>query len=487
MQENIKISKRNLCIFLFFLSAIIFRIYNLNYEDLWIDEIISFSVADPSLSLRETISYHNKLEQLPILYNLLLKFYFKIFGYNVYYGRYLSSIFSVGAVVISFFLILKVKEKSSLFFLILVSSNVYLIKYAQELRVYSLLVFLFTTSLFFFFKYVSQENKNDYNIFFCSIFLILSILAHPFSYLLLFSMIMSLIIINNNNWFKNKEMTRLNYSLLISALITFVYYIFYFINLNEITSWIPKIELKFFTNLFFSKFFGSRLLGIVHLVILLSLIFNFRKKIASSNLLIFLLIIFNAYFFPVLFSFIFQPILVDRYIIFIIIPVLIIISFLVYEIKKKFVKRFVIFIITFLTFSNLITENTIKQFFGKVNKQKPDFSFVLKEMASSNLNTVIIQKHQTDYENKKEFYDALNKALFTYTNQYILNNNLNLNLINISVIKKSNIKEAWFLCYLDIDSSRCKVKIENFQSTTLSEIKNNKLIVKKIILKKINE
>ena len=142
MQENIKISKRNLCIFLFFLSAIIFRIYNLNYEDLWIDEIISFSVADPSLSLRETISYHNKLEQLPILYNLLLKFYFKIFGYNVFYGRYLSSIFSVGAVVISFFLILKVKEKSSLFFLILVSSNVYLIKYAQELRVYSLLVFL---------------------------------------------------------------------------------------------------------------------------------------------------------------------------------------------------------------------------------------------------------------------------------------------------------------------------------------------------------
>ena len=282
-------------------------------------------------------------------------------------------------------------------------------------------------------------------------------------------------------------MARLNYSLLISTLITFVYYIFYFINLNEITSWIPKIELKFFTNLFFSKFFGSRLLGIVHLVILLSLIFNFRKKIASSNSLIFLLIIFNAYFFPVLFSFSFQPILVDRYIIFVIIPVLIIISFLVYEIKKKFIKRFVIFIIIFLTFSNLITENTIKQFFGKINKQKPDFNLALKEIAFSNLNTVIIQKHQTNYENKKEFYDALNKALFTYTNQYILNNNLNLNLINNSVIKKSNIKEAWFLCYLDIDSSKCKVKIENFQSTTLLEKKNNKIILKKIIFKKINE
>lgn len=166
MQKYIKISKRNLCVFLIFLLAIVFRIYNLNYEDLWIDEIISFSVADPSLSLRETISYHNKLEQLPILYNLLLKFYFKIFGYNVFYGRYLSSIFGIAAVVVSFFLILKVKERSSLFFLILVSSNVYLIKYAQELRVYSLLVFLFTTSLFFFFKYISQENKNNYNIFF---------------------------------------------------------------------------------------------------------------------------------------------------------------------------------------------------------------------------------------------------------------------------------------------------------------------------------
>ena len=49
----------------------------------------------------------------------------------------------------------------------------------------------------------------------------------------------------------------------------------------------------------------------------------------------------------------------------------------------------------------------------------------------------------------------------------------------ISLIKL-NIKEAWFLCYLDIDSSKCEVKIENFQSTTLLERKNSKLILKKI-------
>ena len=116
MQKYIKISKRNLCVFLIFLLAIVFRIYNLNYEDLWIDEIISFSVADPSLSLRETISYHNKLEQLPILYNLLLKFYFKIFGYNVFYGRYLSSIFGIAAVVVSFFFNSQSKRKIFSFF-----------------------------------------------------------------------------------------------------------------------------------------------------------------------------------------------------------------------------------------------------------------------------------------------------------------------------------------------------------------------------------
>ena len=41
-------------VFLIIFLGFVFRFYNINYENLWIDEIHSFWVTDPNLSFSET-------------------------------------------------------------------------------------------------------------------------------------------------------------------------------------------------------------------------------------------------------------------------------------------------------------------------------------------------------------------------------------------------------------------------------------------------
>ena len=68
--------------------------YQINFEDLWIDELNSFWVADPSLSYSETLARQNKSDfHNPILFNLILKNFFNLVGYNPDLSRYLSLVF----------------------------------------------------------------------------------------------------------------------------------------------------------------------------------------------------------------------------------------------------------------------------------------------------------------------------------------------------------------------------------------------------------
>ena len=76
-------------------TGVLFRLYNVSFDDLWYDEIISFWVANPNFSNAVTFNAHNQLEDAPFFYNFILKFHFHIFGYSVLVGRSLSAIFGI--------------------------------------------------------------------------------------------------------------------------------------------------------------------------------------------------------------------------------------------------------------------------------------------------------------------------------------------------------------------------------------------------------
>jgi len=66
----------------------------------------------------------------------------------------------------------------------------------------------------------------------------------------------------------NKKLYELNYSILITLIFTIFYLYFYLDDINKFPSWVEQPDLKFYTNFYFSKFFGSRLVGLIHLIIL---------------------------------------------------------------------------------------------------------------------------------------------------------------------------------------------------------------------------
>ena len=473
--------KNTIIILTIFFLGIFFRIYNLNYEDLWHDEILSFWIADPSVSFIETLNRHNELEQVPILFNLILKYFYKIFGYNIYLGRYLSCFFSIISMIFCYLLYLQFKNCSgSIFFITLISFNIFLIKYSQELRVYSLMTLLIILSLYFLFK-ILNKKQDKYKYFLFILFLFFAILSHPFSIIILISVICLSII---RIIFYKENLKKLNISLFFILFLSVIYYFLYFINLNELTPWIPQVDLKFFTNLFFSKFFGSRLLGLLHLVLLLFVIFRFRKHLINSKkFLLMIIIIIFSYSLPLLFSLMFKPLLIERYIMYLIIPILLIISFYIFTLEKIFLRNSLVVIFIFLTFANFITEDTFKQLFQKIGKQKPDFYSVLNKVENSNNKNLIIKKVEPEKSQKIKFNSYIDLALNKYVEQYILSNNFKLHLLSQNELDYSNLNEFWILCYKDIDISDCKVP---FNKTNYSEKENidfNRINLKKIYLR----
>ena len=63
-------------LFLIVISGLILRIYNINFDDLWYDEIISFWVANPDFSFQETLNQNRLIEVNSVTYNLILKYFF---------------------------------------------------------------------------------------------------------------------------------------------------------------------------------------------------------------------------------------------------------------------------------------------------------------------------------------------------------------------------------------------------------------------------
>ena len=85
----------NKIIYLFLIiSGVLTILYQINFDDLWLDEMASFWVADPSLSYSELIErqkisdWHN-----PILFNIILKNFLNLVGYNPDLSRYLPFLF----------------------------------------------------------------------------------------------------------------------------------------------------------------------------------------------------------------------------------------------------------------------------------------------------------------------------------------------------------------------------------------------------------
>ena len=468
--------KKELILFLIISIGIFFRIYNLNFDNLWYDEIISFWVANPSFSYQETSFFHNQIETTSILYNLILKSFYQIFGYSAFNGRLLSAVISILSIFSIIYLDKQInKNYSYIFSAFLISLNIFLIGYSQELRNYSLFFLTTSLTLIYFIKY-SDNTNNIRNLFIFSIILFINILVHPYGLILLFSIFFYELL---KAYFKKKTSILMIASLIIILMLSSIFYYQLFVSTSILETdywgWLKNPSLSFYTNFYFSNYFGSRLVGGIHLLILIFLIIKNFSEIKKINYLsLFLIIILFSYIIPILFGYLLKPTILPRYVMFNLIPIILLISTLAFRFESKKIKLSIIAILSLLTIGNHLTEQTIKQIYQTREASKPEYVKAINHISESNFN-----KYSIKVKNMKDNISSIN-AIRNYVNY------LSQDLIFID-INKQNIRDVkfWFLCTLDINSSECKIPVYYQNHSKLLEQKQfNSIILKLIEIKK---
>ena len=460
-----------------FISGVFFRFYQLNFEDYWLDEMVSFWIADPKISREMTLSRFEFIDYNAPLFNLILKKYFFYFGYDPNIGRQLPLIFGILSIPLLGILSYQVKrDHSFLLTLVLITINIYLIRYSQETRPYSLVFLLSIINLVFFYKITSSELNSFSKIYTFLLFIFFSVLSlssHPFVFIIFFSQV--LFSIYSYFIFKNKNF-------LFFLTIPFILLIYFFFNYDYLFEKFSHKEYyldyenwHFYYNYYFSRFFGSKIMGLIFLVTLIILIISFRKKILikSNNYLLLVMILFFSYLIPLLYGLLRTPILLDRYIIFVLIPILILIPSLIFEISNYKIKVFIILFLLLPAIANHYIEIN-----HRLNS-KPEFSNLLDSLNKSDVKNFSFYlpnlEDLSNIESKKTHLYA--PTLHSLVENYIISlkqfNNNDFKMFDINNLPP-NVKKLWIICYEPLVGYDCKIK--NKKKWILSKVEKKYLV-----------
>ncbi|MGH9967861.1 MAG: glycosyltransferase family 39 protein [Pyrinomonadaceae bacterium] len=175
----------------FFLTTLILglfigvRLWRLTSSCLWFDEI--FSVHAASYDWTRLLSFVAADIIHPPLFYALLKVWIAIGGESLPWLRLLPVLISFAAVVPFFMLCreLGLRAADTKFALLLMAVNGYLIKYAQEVRMYSLLLFFAVCSLWLFIRFIRSAADSKKQLLVLSALNLLLVYTHYYGWLLI--------------------------------------------------------------------------------------------------------------------------------------------------------------------------------------------------------------------------------------------------------------------------------------------------------------
>jgi hypothetical protein len=206
-------------------------------------------------------------------------------------------------------------------------------------------------------------------------------------------------------------------------------------------------------------------MGLIYLSTLIFLIIRFRKKIlfTSNNYLPLIFILFFSYLIPLLYGLIRHPILIDRYIIFVLIPIIILISSLIIEIDNKKLR---IFLLIFILVPTLI--NNYIEIKYRINT-KPEFTKIID----------ILKEHENKNISIYTTYEPNTKMIENYIKSTKKFKNKNFNILNINNLP-SGIKAIWVICYEPVVNFNCTITNNNKSAWILRNTKKAHLVNAKL-------
>ena len=373
--------KENYWLTIILIAALFLRIYHINFQSIWLDEILSMNNSNPKLSMKQFYEGIMFWEFMPHMYFLILRFVFDIFGCSTTVARLFSAIIGVFGVY-SIYLFGKelINKRSGLIAAALVCVNFFHISYSQEVRPYGML-FLFTVLSFYRLVIFIKKPSISNGIIF-GLFTGLYLNCHFFGFITLFSQCLLLLFFliktpkeNKNKFFGN---------CIVFGIVTLIVFSPSFealLRVTEIKSfWLQKPGPDAFTSMF-REFFGNSEMVIfcVNLVAIFYFINLFKEKNSnknnnsiSNNKVVFSFIILSTWLsvsliIPLIRSYLDVPMILSRYFINILPVLILVITIGINFIKNNLIR---IIVITYLVLFSILDLFVVKNYYNTVTKSQ---------------------------------------------------------------------------------------------------------------------
>ena len=120
----------------------------------------------------------------------------------------------------------------------------------------------------------------------------------------------------------------------------------------------------------------------------------------NKEIIFLIILLIFSYFIPLIYGYFIKPIIFPKYIIFVLIPIILIISILVFLIENKTIKKLLISFLILINFANHFTESTLKQFFSERQRFNPNFEKAFSIIEKSKIKKLNFYTNKINDENQ---------------------------------------------------------------------------------------
>lgn len=386
--------KKHLWLILILLIASALRLYKLDFQSPWLDELHTLVETDLKLSFKEMWHLIIFREQIPHLHFLIVKFFSFIFGHNIIIARLVSVFFGVLSVLFIYkFGKYLISERLGLIAALLLSLNQFAIEYSQEARVYCMYMFFVILSFYYLAKLILQSNKKNAILLGVSIGLMLNSHLIGLLFLVIIGLIYFIYFLNNK---ENKLNLIKNGVIVIFITIVFALPILKTLfKSSEFSSfWISELSFGYFLQTMTHLLGYSSIVSYIYMLSGISLIAflfkNYKKSSQKENLFLIIILSWTFMFLAVMVlkSTFGISIFLHRYLIGLLPAFVLAFSYVTYKIKNKIILISIVIVLCLLNIYTLFVEN---DYYKKVRKSQ--YNLVASEVLNSeNKSNIIVSK-----------------------------------------------------------------------------------------------
>jgi mannosyltransferase len=428
----LQLIKSNYLLISILIIGTVLRLYGLDFQSVWLDEIHTLNNANPANSISEVYASILIADPHPPLYFYLVHYLFIIFGYTPFVARFFSVVAGIYAIFAIYRLGKELANKEvGLMAALLLSLNGYHIYYSQEARPYAMMCLFTILAFIYLVRFIKMPTRRNAVLY--GVFTALMLYGHFFSLFTLVShmAILAFFTIISKKTDRKAFVTNTLIGGLVMALLFIPPSLKVFIAANRIKEfWIPFPTPDVYT-LIFREFFGNSeiVMGLIGFIILLYFVrlskekpseIRYESVLDNKTVLSFIVLmpwIAIVIFIPLVRSYTSIPMIISRYFINLLPAILIIISLGLFQFKNQIVRLGLISLLFVFLLTDLIV---VKKYYKTVNKtQFREVSKFIIDNNKDNEPVVTSLKWYFPYflHNKTHHYTIVDRNLDAYVQE----------------------------------------------------------------------